>query len=191
MNIQIFEKLIEIITPSFNRKKYQERHLRLKNFFEERRRIDNLNESDEIKYLLLNSAISALTGTKYANIDELDYFLDKFKGHDFENLYWAFVWNRFSYGVVKNSKGKVLSLKPTKRGKRNTILLNVITILSMSLSPFLLRDQFNKIQVDWAPLSTTIIQTVYPLVCAICLITIIKVIHDWYHWNRLNQIIES
>lgn len=191
MNIQIFEKLIEIITPSFNRKRYQERHIRLKYFFEERKRIQNLDESEDVKNLLVQSAISGLTGTKYADIDEFDYFVDKFKAHDFENLYWAFVWNRPSYQVLKNSSGKVLRLKPSKKGKRNIILFNFITIFFMSIAPFVFRYKFNKTKLVIDVFSPSIIQTLYVILIVICGITIIKLIHDWYHWGSLNQIIKN
>lgn len=194
MNIQIFEKIIELITPSFNRQRYQARHLRLKLFFEERERINKLNEPEEVKKILLNSAVSALTGTKYADIAELEYFLDRFNAYEFEVLYWAFVWNRLSYQVVKNSKGKILRLKILKSGKRKVVTLNIFVLIAMFGSPlafYLERDGFISAFNSLFGLSQSILHIIFWIICLVCGVTIIKVFYDWTHWSELNKILED
>ena len=194
MNIQIIEKIIEFITPSFNRRRYQDRHARLKFFFEERERIKIINESDEVKKLLLNSAASALTGTKYADITELEYFLERFNAYEFEMLYWAFVWNRLSYQVVKNSKGNILRLKLSKKGKKKIITLNIVVLIAMIGGPlifFLDREKFIASFNSTFGISESILHVIFFGICFVCMITILKLFYDWGHWNKLNKILEN
>ena len=193
MYLQIFEKAIELITPSYNRKKYLERHLRLKSFFEERERIKNLNESEEVKTLLLNSAISALTGAKNVDIKELEYFLDKFNAMEFELLYWTFVWNRAGYQVLKNSRGEIIRLKVSKKGKIKVLVMNLLVLFSMSFAPIMFyfkKDEYWRL-FNSLGASQIVTEIIYGVICVICGLTIVKLLNDWVHWKNLNKILDT
>ncbi|MDC4293855.1 hypothetical protein NQ625_17965, partial [Acinetobacter baumannii] len=97
IDINLIEKLREIITPSYNQSLNAKRSERLNKFFTERRRIQNLDEPDNIKLILLNSAAAELSGVKNAKFEELEYFLETSNADDFEMKYWAFAWNRAGF----------------------------------------------------------------------------------------------
>lgn len=181
-----FEKFIYIITPSFNQSSNLKRYERLSKFFEERKRINNLNESQKVKTILLNSAAAALTGVRNAKIEELEYFLDTFDANDFEIKYWAFVRNRVSYIITKNSKGKILYIHSIKKGRIKIRTLNIFIITIMFLAPFAFltqRESFLTI-----PGVSDSIWNIFILgIIGVCVLIIIKAIYDWSYWSDLNE----
>lgn len=192
--LQIFEKIIEMITPSFVRKKNLDRYERLKLFFNERDRIRKLNESPKVKQLLLNAATSALTGAKNAKIDEFEYFLEKFDTANVEDLYWAFVWNRASFRLSRNRNGKITYLHSVRKGRVQIRVLNSIMILFMVIIPgafYADKDNFRNAFIEVTGLSSGTINLGYWIICLVCLTTIIKVLYDWYSWSDLNDLLKN
>ncbi|WP_373357813.1 hypothetical protein ACEN3H_12720 [Acinetobacter lactucae] len=185
IDLNLIEKLREIITPAYNQKLNAQRAERLNKFFEERRRIQNLDEPDNVKLILLNSAVAELSGVKNAKFEELEYFLETSNADNFEMKYWAFAWNRAGFIVSRDQAGKIIDISSTLSKRIKIIVLNLFLILAMSIWPFLFlikKDPF---------ISLGFTEGIWHIfiwgVSGFCLITILKVLYDWSHWHGLNM----
>lgn len=185
IDFNFFEKLREIITPTYNQALNAKRSERLNKFFMERKRIQNLDEPDNIKLILLNSAAAELSGVKNAKFEELEYFLETSNADDFEMKYWAFAWNRAGFIVSRDESGKIIDISSTLSKRIKIRILNLFLILAMSIWPFLFlikKHPFLNLGLNESAWHIFIFG-----VSGFCLVTVVKVLYDWSHWDSLNM----
>ncbi|ENX18135.1 hypothetical protein F895_00204 [Acinetobacter sp. CIP 64.2] len=185
IDFNLIEKLREIITPSYNQALNAKRSDRLNKFFTERRRIQNLDEPDNIKLILLNSAAAELSGVKNAKFEELEYFLETSNADDFEMKYWTFAWNRAGFIVSRDESGKIIDISSTLSKRIKIRILNIFLILAMSIWPFLFlmkKDPFINLGFNESAWHLFIFG-----VSTFCLVTVVKILYDWSHWQSLNM----
>ncbi|MEN8976698.1 hypothetical protein [Acinetobacter baumannii] len=187
IDFNFFEKLREIITPTYNQALNAKRSERLNKFFEDRTRIKSLNESEKVKQILLNNAAATLSGVKNAKYEELEYFLETSDTDDFEMKYWAFAWNRAGFVVSRDESGKIIGIHSTPGKKVKITIMNLFLMLSMCIWPFLLnfeREPFLNLGL------TENMWNIFILIAiGFCFVTIIKILYDWSHWHDLNVIL--
>lgn len=185
IDINLIEKLREIITPSYNQALNAKRSERLNKFFTERRRIQELDEPENIKLILLNSAAAELSGVRNAKFEELEYFLETSNADDFEMKYWAFAWNRAGFIVSRDESGKIIDISSTLIKRVKIRIVNIFLILAMSIWPFLFlikKDPFINLGFNESTWHLFIFG-----ISIFCLVTVVKVLYDWSHWQSLNM----
>lgn len=187
-------KIIEIITPTYMRKKLSERHERLKKFFEEKERINSFNWSERVKEIQLNSAVEALTGTRMTNNLEFDYFVESFDPSRFENDYWAFARFRTAFDVIKNENDQIVSIKINSLETYKMIGLNIFVFIMFLCVPATLywkKGELYKAYHQGLGIPVEVLNTIYIFLCFLCFITIIKLFYDWSLWNSLKKQIKQ
>lgn len=189
IDFNLFEKLREFITSTYNQTLNAKRLERLNKLFDDRTRIQALKESEKIKQILLNSSSAALSGAKDAKFNELECFLETSDADDFEMKYWTFSWNRAGLVLSRDELGKIIDIYSTL-GKRAQIIglnLLLLLLLAMSIWPFLLIAE--KELFITLGFSESIWHIFILVISGFCLVTVIKILYDWSHWHDLNVIL--
>lgn len=187
-------KILELITPEFTRKIHRKRFERLEVFFEAREKIESsITYTDDQKKILLNSAVSALTGAAFSNIDEFDFFVSNFDPNNFENEYFAFARNRMTYELIEEADGskKIRSIKKQKWLMHFLHIFIGIAFIFVSIAILIKFNQFTSaFEKDLnIPASITTIGLWVSLL--ICLLTLIKIIYEWSCWHDFNKLIKK
>lgn len=187
-------KVLELVTPEFTRKIHQKRFDRLENFFETRKKIESSTDySDVEKKILLNSAVSALTGAAFSNIEEFDFFRANFDPNNFENDYFAFARNRITYEMIEDQFG----VKKIVIIKKQLWLMNFLHWfigIVFTIVPMAILYKFNEILSSFekdlkvAPSFTSI---AIWIVLGVCLLTVVKIMYEWSCWRDLNKTINK
>lgn len=187
-------KVLELVTPEFTRKIHQKRFDRLEKFFETRKKIESSTDySDVEKKILLNSAVSALTGAAFSNIEEFDFFIANFDPNNFENDYFAFARNRITYQIIESNDG----LKKIRNVKKQLYLMNFLHLfigVVFTLVPIGVLIKFHQIlssfekDLNVPPSITTI---AIWIILGVCLLTLVKIIYEWSCWSDLNKTIKK
>jgi uncharacterized membrane protein YidH (DUF202 family) len=191
---EYFEKIIAIITPQYTRKIYLERSERLREFFKIREEIETSNQPEHVKTIQLNAAVSGLTGAKFSNIEEFDFFLENFDPNRFEEDYFVFARNRVTYETVRDEHGAIISIKSITRQRWSMTSLNcfLVIVFIFAAAGFIVNfHNFSKALNKDLGIPELVNASFFLGVLFICFLTIFKVIYEWDLWSGFNRYIKN